>query len=154
MDKVEHPIKLTIELVPSTSWYSNVRSEVSKSEWDFIRKKVYRNANYHCEICYGVGKKWPVECHEIWVYDDEKHIQELGGMQALCPNCHMVKHIGRTVEIGKGLQAISHLCKVNFWSKEKATEYMQESFAIWNERSQHEWRLNLFYLKTLTKGKV
>ena len=29
-------MKLTIELVPSTAWYSNVRSNVSKEEWDKI----------------------------------------------------------------------------------------------------------------------
>ena len=27
-------MKLTIELVPQTAWYSNVRSNVSKAEWD------------------------------------------------------------------------------------------------------------------------
>ena len=30
-------MKLTIELVPSTSWYNNV----TKNEWDIIRKKSY-----------------------------------------------------------------------------------------------------------------
>jgi len=81
------PAKLTVELVPSTSWYSNVRSEVSKKDWNAIRKRVYREANYVCQICAGRGSKWPVECHEIWAYDDENHIQELAGMQALCPKC-------------------------------------------------------------------
>ena len=59
-------IKLTIELVPKTAWYKNVRSEVSKDRWDELRKECYRNANYKCEVCGGTGPKWPVECHEIW----------------------------------------------------------------------------------------
>jgi hypothetical protein len=50
-------MKLTIELVPKTSWYSNVRSNVSKDEWDKIKKKCYIKANYKCEICNGIGDK-------------------------------------------------------------------------------------------------
>jgi hypothetical protein len=38
-------MKLKIELVPTSSFYSNVRSNVSKKEWDIIRRRAYRNAN-------------------------------------------------------------------------------------------------------------
>jgi len=82
-------MKLTIELVPSTAWYSNVRSNVSKEVWDIIRKKSYAKANYKCEVCgdvgtnQGVGHK--VECHEIWHYDDDSHTQTLTGLISLCP---------------------------------------------------------------------
>ena len=61
--------KLTIELVPKTSWFTNLRSLVSKEQWDKIRNKVYWKAGYKCEICGSKGPKWPVECHEIWHYD-------------------------------------------------------------------------------------
>ena len=77
--------KLTIELVPSTSWFNNVRSQVSAQEWDIIRHIVYAKANNICEICGGKGNKHAVECHEIWEYDDKEHIQKLIGMIALCP---------------------------------------------------------------------
>jgi len=63
---------LTVELVPSSSWFSNVRSNVSKKTWDFLRKSTYKKANHRCEICGGRGDKWPVECHEVWDYDDQK----------------------------------------------------------------------------------
>jgi 5-methylcytosine-specific restriction endonuclease McrA len=46
---------LTIELVPKTAWYTNVRSNVSKKEWDRIRKKSYQNAGHVCEICGDTG---------------------------------------------------------------------------------------------------
>ena len=89
------PVKLlTIELVPSTCWFSNVRDHVSKSIWDKLRKATYRQSNYRCEICGDRGSKHPVECHEIWHYDDDKYIQTLTGLTALCPDCHRVKHIG------------------------------------------------------------
>ena len=59
-------MKLTIELVPQTAWYSNVRSNVTKSEWDVLRKACYKAAGYKCEVCSGKGPKHPVECHEMW----------------------------------------------------------------------------------------
>ena len=43
--------KLTIELVPSTSFYTNVRSILPKSEWDRLRKDSYKKAKFKCQIC-------------------------------------------------------------------------------------------------------
>ena len=42
--KVSPPIKLTIELVPRTAWFSNVRSMVSREDWDVLRKECYAQA--------------------------------------------------------------------------------------------------------------
>ncbi len=32
--------RLTVELVPSTCWYTNVRSHVPKAVWDRLRRQV------------------------------------------------------------------------------------------------------------------
>ena len=69
-------MKLTIELVPKTAWFSNLRSILARAAWDKLRKESYKNAAHKCEICGGYGKKHPVECHEIWEYDDKNHIQK------------------------------------------------------------------------------
>lgn len=76
-------MKLTIELVPATSWGNNLRSRLPKKSWNAIRKRVYKEADFKCEICGGVGKRHPVECHEVWEYDDVNHIQSLVGFVAL-----------------------------------------------------------------------
>ena len=59
--------KLTSEIVPSTCWYNNVRSNVSTKEWDYLRKKSYESAGNVCEICGDTGKNQGfnhnVECH-------------------------------------------------------------------------------------------
>src|SRR2546423_14926422 len=57
--------RLTVELVPSTCWYSNVRSHVPKAVWDGLRRQVGANPGNCCEICGGRGRRWPVECQEI-----------------------------------------------------------------------------------------
>lgn len=139
-------MKLTIELVPETAWFSNVRSEVSKSTWDRIRRKCYKEAGYVCEICGGKGPKHPVECHEIWEYNDDTYKQILKGLISLCPNCHKVKHPGLAQIKGETDIVINQLMKVNNIPKTKAINYINESFNVWEERSKHEWECDISYL--------
>ncbi len=147
-------MKLTSELVPKTAWYSNVRSNVPRSEWDVIRKKVYAAAGHVCEICGDVGKKHPVECHEVWEYDDVTHIQKLARMVALCPACHSVKHLGRARIVGIYHIALQQLMKVNGWTYQDAEEYAAGVFIEYKERSKHNWKLNLDALKNYSLIKI
>lgn len=140
--------KLAIELIPKTSFFSNLRAVLSKSDWDFIRKQSYRKYNYKCAICSGVGKKHPVECHELWSFDDKNQIQRLDGVIALCPACHSVVHFGLSEVRGYGDDALNHLKKVNKWNDKKVNKHIQEAFDLWNERSNLAWTLDIMtYLK-------
>lgn len=143
--------KLTIELVPRTAWFKNLRSLLTAPEWDYVRKKCYRKANYRCEICGGVGPNHPVECHEKWEYNERTHTQTLTGLIALCPACHEVKHIGLANINGRFYDAIEHLAKVNEWSFEKANWYAHDAMELWEGRSQHDWTLNTEFLNEYKK---
>jgi len=149
---MENPIRLTIELVPSTCFYTNVRSHVSEFTWNIIRKKTYAQANHKCEICGDTGKhqgfKHNVECHEIWHYDDVKYIQTLTGLIALCPYCHKTKHVGLAQMNGEEDIVINQLMKVNNMSYKEAQKYISASFVVWKERSKHQWELDITKLKT------
>lgn len=134
-------MKLTIELIPSTAWFKNIRSYVKQSEWDKIRKYVYKQSGYKCDICGGKGHKHPVECHEIWDFKDG--IIELKGLTSLCPSCHQVKHIGLAFKNGRLDYAKKHLMKVNKISSQEADDYIFKSFEIFEERSNQDWILNL-----------
>ena len=138
---------LTVELVPSTVWFSNLRSILKESQWGKIKRKTFAKAGYRCEICGGCGLKWPVECHEIWHYDDEKKIQTLSGLIALCPSCHEVKHIGLATKNGRRDKAALHLSKINNWSQKLTDTYIDEQFDKWKERSNYQWQLDITYLK-------
>lgn len=146
-------LKLTIELVPSSSWYSNVRTNVSQSEWDVIRKKSYRSANYKCEICgdsgINQGYRHPVECHEVWEYDDKRKIQKLKSLISLCPNCHKVKHAGLSCIVnGEKDIVINQLVKVNGMSLKQAKQYLKFSFDVYYKRSKYDWKLDISYLNS------
>jgi hypothetical protein len=143
-------MKLTIELVPKTSWYSNVRSKVSKTEWDIIRKKSYKNAGYKCEICGDIGQNqgvsYPVECHEIWEYNDVNKKQILKGLISLCPYCHKTKHIG-LAQINNEIDiVINQLIKVNNMTSSQAEEYIENAFDIWRKRNKNNYTLDISFL--------
>ena len=141
--------QLTVELVPRSCWYSNVRSEVSAAEWEVCKRFVAGRSGNRCEICGERGPRWPVECHEIWEYDESqfgRHIQRLTGLIALCPACHTVKHIGRAEATGNFLPAAQHLARVNGWDEDETFTYLANAFDLWAERSNHEWQLDISYL--------
>lgn len=144
-------MKLTIELVPSSSWFTNLRSVLPKYKWDILRKDCYAKANYKCEICCGVGNNHPVECHEEWEYDRETRTQKLVRLIALCPKCHKVKHIGLAQLNGQGEACLRHLCKVNGITLEEGRDLIDEAFIVFEERSQIEWNLDISYLDKLKK---
>jgi len=152
---MEKSLKLTAELVPSTCWYVNVRSNVPVKIWDIIRKKCYSLANYKCEICGDTGKnqgvRHDVECHEIWEYDDKKHTQTLKGLISLCPQCHQVKHSGLAGIKGKTHEVIKQLIKVNEMTNSEASEYLTKCFEIYHERSEYQWTLDISLIEEYIK---
>lgn len=141
------PTRLTIELVPRSSWFENVRNNVSKEEWQFLKRATSQKANLRCQVCGGKGSQWPVECHEVWHYDDEQHVQSLRDLVALCPSCHEVKHIGLTQLRGKGVEATAHLAIVNGWSYGAAEKCIEEAFETWKVRSTKTWTLDISWLE-------
>ena len=138
------PLKLSLELVPVTAWFSNLRGICEQETWDIIRKRTYKAYDYRCGICGGKGDKHPVECHEVWAYDDFDHIMALASLVALCPACHSVKHMGFTQTRGKQAltEAIHHMAKVNFIAVSECMRYIAYYDDIMVRRSQYEWALN------------
>jgi hypothetical protein len=141
--------KLTIELVPRTSWYDNVRSQVTPAEWDRLRKACYRQAGYCCQVCGGKGTQWPVECHEIWEYNTPERVQKLTGLIALCPPCHRVKHPGKAQIDGKLEEVYTQLQRVNNMNRAQATAYLTDAMTLWAARSRHQWKVDVSLLETL-----
>lgn len=146
-------LKLLIELVPQTSWYSNLRKVVSQEEWDKIRRKSYKDAGHKCAICGTNGK---LNCHEIWNYNNETHIQKLEGFIALCDLCHHVKHIGRAEILEREgkldmEEVIKHFMKVNNCDRKTFENHRKASFKEWEERSTHDWQVDLGEYECLIK---
>jgi len=138
---------LTVELVPSTVWGANLRSELPKDQWDLLRKACYAKAHHRCEVCGGKGPRHPVECHEVWSYDDDTHVQKLVRLISLCPSCHEVKHFGRTELLGRRAQAVAHLMQVNNWTRRQVESHLRSAAELWEDRSKHQWTLDISWVE-------
>ncbi|MFI7524536.1 HNH endonuclease [Nocardia salmonicida] len=134
--------RLAVELVPKTRWRINLRTALPDREWRRLRGIVCEAAGYRCEICGGVGRRAP-DCNEVWEYDDERLIQRLVRLEALCSPCHAAKHIGREIAQGRGEQAVNHLAAVNGWTPQQTALYLKEQFAQWDVRSTKQWTFDL-----------
>jgi len=146
-------MKVLLELIPKTCFYTNVRTLLPTKYWNILRKESYAKAGNKCEICKQTGKeqgyRHNVECHEIWDYNDEVKTQKLIGLISLCPKCHQVKHFGRATAIGKQAEVLKHMETVNGWSHKECLDHLAETMTIHMDRSQYKWRLDLGILSEL-----
>lgn len=133
--------KLNFELVPDSCWYSNLRSELPKEAWDKIRKKAYARAGGKCMICGALSSR--LDAHEQWEYNDEKGVQKLVNVVAVCRACHEVIHIGRTQLMGREREASEHFMKVNGCTYAEYRKALGEANEMHRERSRREWQLDV-----------
>lgn len=139
---IPRDIKLFIDLVPSTAFFTNMRSELKPDEWEQVKKSVFSRANYRCEVCSGKGKTHPVECHERWHFDIETKIQKLVDLIALCPACHEATHMGLAMTRGRKSEAMNHFMKVTGMTINQANQHWREAYEYWEILSELNWRLD------------
>lgn len=149
-----YKLPLRVELVPSSCWFSNVRDHLSQSDWDKVRKPLFESKGQRCQICCQVGSKHPVECHEVWQYDDENLIQTLTGLLCLCPMCHLCHHFGLAIKINQFDDALDHFQIINKITEESAKTIVKHAFGVWKERSAHSWTLDLSWITNKYDVKV
>jgi hypothetical protein len=136
-------LKLTAELVPSTVWYSSLYRLLPTKVWNKLREGIIKDNGRKCQICGETEGK--MNLHEIWNYDDIKHIQRLDGFILLCEMCHHVKHIGLAeILAAEGKldydKVRNHFCTVNCCSEEEFQEHVNNAFKLWGIRSQYQWK--------------
>lgn len=144
------PYKLNFELVPDGCWYSNLRSILSKAQWDYIKKEAKEQANGRCMIC---GKKTVrLDAHERWSYDEKNAVQKLEDVIAVCKDCHSVIHIGFTQLKGDEERAERHFMKVNGCNYAEYRKALGEANELHKRHNKiFEWKLDLSYLKKYTE---
>ena len=136
---------LFVDLIPTSCWFTNVRSCVHPRDWDRLRKYVYERVNYICECCNIDTQKTNVilEAHERWDYNEETQTQKLVRIVALCHYCHQSTHMGLAGIKGKGIEAREHLKKIRCFTEKDYKKHMDEATEIWKKRSMINWNLDL-----------
>jgi len=144
-------LKLTIELVPSSVWYSSLYQLLPRNVWHRIKQEIYSKEGRKCYIC--GSREGRFSAHEFWEYDDKDHIQRLVAVHHLCNLCHKIKHIGFWCHTSDGKASlereglnrealIKHFCIINGCTKENFLEHEKKAFDMWAERSKHQWKQN------------
>jgi hypothetical protein len=138
---------LEIEMVPRTCFFSNLRSNLRPKDWQKLRLLTIAKANNRCEICGSMNTGRSLECHEIWQYDEEIHMQRLIGLVALCRECHRAKHMALAREMGWETAARRHMMRVNHWTPRQVNVYINEAFELFEQRSLVAWSLDISWLE-------
>ncbi|MCY9783131.1 DUF5710 domain-containing protein [Nocardiopsis sp. EMB25] len=137
---------LFVDLVPSTCWFTNVRSCVSQRDWERLRRMVVDRAGQVCEICGAAAdreaRRW-LEVHERWTFDERCGTQTLRRLICVCTPCHTVTHFGLAQVKGIAAEAMAHLIAVTGASPEAAQRHVREAFVLWERRSGVVWELDL-----------
>lgn len=144
--------KLYVDLIPSSSWFINVREYVDTVDWERIKEMCKKRAGYKCELCKSkpnYSEKNYLECHERFLYDKNTKIQKLLRFICVCSKCHEVIHFGLSQVRGCDEEARAHLMKVNKWDINRASEHIANRFRLWEIKSEMSWELDLSMLKNM-----
>ena len=137
--------KLDFEFVPEECWFSNLRSVLCQGDWDRVRRAAYARAGGRCVVC---GARGRLEAHEKWSYDDERRLQKLEDVVALCGACHAVKHVSRSYLVGKGDTVEAQFKKVNGVSQSEYHEALGAANEEYKRSNAIEgWTTDISWLK-------
>ncbi|HEV2348155.1 MAG TPA: DUF5710 domain-containing protein [Actinocrinis sp.] len=140
---------LFVDLVPSSCWFTNVRSCVDQRDWERLRRMIVTRAGNQCEAC-GQGEdrsvgRW-LEAHERWEYQQATRVQALRRLVCLCTWCHGATHFGLAQIKGTDGAARNHLRMITGMDERALEQHVSEAFAIWEHRNHTNWTLDLTIL--------
>lgn len=141
--------RLFVDLVPSSCWFRNVRSNIKDSHWRALSKFVRTRASGQCEVCGDTeepasGKY--LDAHERWQYDYKTRTQKLIRIVCLCKPCHLYTHMGYAVSQGRAEEAIEHKLKVSGMSRQQVECEINAAFTLWEKRNWCRGYLDLSIL--------
>lgn len=140
---------LFVDLVPSSCWFTNVRSCISQADWERLRRMIIKRAGDRCEVCRvredRDDERW-LEAHERWDYDEANQVQVLKRIICLCTDCHRTTHYGFAMINGDSDWVFDFLMDITKMDATAANKHIDEAFKLWEERSKKVWELDLSIL--------
>jgi hypothetical protein len=130
-----------IELVPKPLWWKTLYRLLPRPVWDKLRRQVYQQARYRCEICGATDQT--LYCHEKWAYDDVAHVARINGFEALCHLCHLSHHPGYAGVSGQSGGLPEHFRSVNACDEQTYLRHSEEAWEQWRIRSSWtDWTID------------
>ena len=132
-------LRLAIEPIPYSSRRASLANLLPHSQWDNIRRYVYRRARYHCKIC---GREGRMYCHETWEFNEQTGHQYLMGFECLCHLCHKTKHYFFAHNNQERSILFQHFLNVNRVTKQQAVDHLMNINMRQQRLNQKEWTVN------------
>lgn len=141
---------LRVEMVPEPLWGMSAKKTAPDAQWSPVRARVIDAAGGRCGACR--DRVSHLECHEQWSYDDERCVQTLTDLVALCVDCHGVKTPGRQQWLADTdparygqlpEQGRAHLARVNGWTATQVLGYIDWCARVNAVRGAHAWTQSL-----------
>ena len=132
-------LRLEIEPITYGSRCASLANLLPRTDWDKLRRSVYKRAGYRCQICVCEGRMY---CHEKWLYNEQTGYQWLVGLEALCKDCHDTKHLFFTNCSYRRTNLFQHFLTVNRLTREQGLEYLRA--VSWQQKrlNQRDWIIN------------
>jgi hypothetical protein len=137
---------LYVDLVPRSCWCTNVRSNLTASAWQRLSRHVRTRVDHTCEACGETPPPRKLHAHERFSFDEQRNVQRLERLMALCAACHDATHIGHANVHGRSAAAIDQLMRVNEWTRPQLDAHITDAYAVWERRSVMTWTLDLSIL--------
>lgn len=139
-------MKLDFEMIPDSTCSVNLRGLLSHPEWNWIRRVALREYDNRCAICGRSNGR--LECHEVWSFDDARHIQRLERVIPLCAMCHHVKHIGMAGRLARAgrleyWRVVNHYCEVNDCSADDFYRARAAAYRLVEWRNRYVWAVDV-----------
>ena len=133
------------DMLPSTSWENNLRTQLKEAEWDRLRKFCYQAAGNTCIACGSRGEPH-VEAHESWSFIESTGVQKLTNLVCLCPVCHKAKHLGFAQRMGVLPQVYARLMWLNDWDQSRLNAELLKAQERQAAYSARQWTLDTSFL--------
>lgn len=133
--------KLNMQLIPSTAWYSNLRTLIDN--WSEISNIV--RSKCCCDICKKTGTINEFDAHEVWEFNDNSFEQSLKKIICVCKDCHSAIHMGHTLitcDENTINRIKKHYMTVNNITEEQMKKDIKEAFDFHAYLSQFDWNIH------------
>lgn len=132
-------LRLTIDPIPASSRLASLANLMPRDQWNCLRRYVYHKAHYRCQIC---GREGRLYCHESWQYNSETNYQFLRGFEALCENCHNVRHLFFVRDSQHRARLFRHFLAVNHLTNEQGVQHLVDAYRQQQEFNKRKWIVN------------
>lgn len=98
-----------------------------------------------CEVCEEGSAE---DIDEVWRYevmpDLKRGVAKLLGLEKVCKRCHLSRHVGLAVKLGKYDEVLTWIASVNLISLELARRVVALALELWRAQSRvREWSFDL-----------